>query len=196
MKIISLAALALLFLTISQASAHDIHNQASDHTHRHHLDTHTISSHYGYNTPVHGRAYDGTAYNRYQSGHTHQVRPTANYRAPQTEVETYYTRNYPVKSQYTAYTTPNTTIHQPPYAYSSCAHNCEEPRRILVSRTVNNQKRTYRAPSEFEANCNLTPHAAVPRNADYARDYGYSDDSQNSLFDITKRETTTWPYQY
>lgn len=148
MKTFTLSALALV-LTLGTASAHDIHNQASDHTHPQNLYTHSVSSHVNHHDVHH---YNGQ-YNYHQGSHK-KAQPTS-YLAP-TTTKTYYTRQYPVKRNYTYYRPANTTIHQPPYAYSSCAGRCDQaPKRMMVSSTVGHRSHTYRAPSEYKASCSL-----------------------------------------
>ncbi len=138
----------------SIAMAHDIHNVASDHTHSNNLVyTHSVSSAYD-----HHQAHDNTSqYNNY--GHY--------YRTPQvtTNTATYYTRSYPVSSTYTYTTTPNTTIHYPPFAYSSCANNCNQTsERITVTKKLNTNTKTYRAPSEYSAQ---ESYMVTPRKSPY-----------------------------
>ncbi len=110
------------------------------------------------------------AHNRYPQSQTPLVNinynpaPTHNQHAHQritTNTATYYTRNYPVSSTYTYLTTPNTTIHQPQFAYSSCANRCDQAQqRITVTRKLGSRGYTYRAPSEYSAQNYyvVTPH--------------------------------------
>lgn len=82
-----------------------------------------------------------------------------------TNTATYYTRNYPVSNTYTYLTTPNTTIHQPPFAYSSCANRCDQTQqRITVTSNLGSRGYTYRAPSEYSAQ---DRYVNTPRNNAY-----------------------------
>lgn len=151
MKTFSLSAFAFLLFFGASAQAHDIHNTASDHTHRGNLYTHSVSSDYDHHTS-HQYGYSKNRNNCYGSrcGST------------TTNTSTYYSRSYPVQNNYTYYTTPNTTIHQPPFAYSSCAsNNCQSPKRIMVSSNLGARNYTYRAPSEYQAGHN---YVTTPRN--------------------------------
>lgn len=144
------AVLVLSTVFTGSVLAHDIHNVVSDHYHPGPVYTHSVSSAYDHN-----RAHD------YNSSYTNKHHYNRSQHLPKvtTNTATYYTRSYPVKKSYTYLTTPNTTIHHPPYAYSSCANRCDQsvPQRITVSSTLGGHNITYRAPSEYSAQENIIP---------------------------------------
>lgn len=171
MKFLSLSALAIVLLA-GTASAHDIHNRASDHTHPGNLYTHSVSSHVNHHKAHH--------YNGHKAHRSTKQNYKAAYHYPQTKTATYYTRSYPIKNTYTYYRPANTTIHQPPFAYSSCAGNCQtQPKRILVSSKVGTRDYSYRAPSEYRSHSYIqTPRkgtngctANYHRNTTYVSPY-------------------------
>jgi len=120
-------------------------NALADHNH-----------HYDYNDFEYAHAHDRYNHHGHSNYHGHNTHSHAhhNYQAPARGREvrstaTYYTRSYPVSKTYTYQTTPNTTIHHPPYATSTCAHRCEPTtKRVTVSRQTGGRTYTYRAPSE------------------------------------------------
>jgi len=147
MKTSFLSAFVLATCFSATALAHDIHNVASDHTHPAPVYTHSVSSAYDHNS-VHLPSKNH--YSQYNYG----------YSLPKvtTNTATYYTRNYPVSNTYTYLTTPNTGIHYPPFAYSSCANNCNQTqKRITVTSNIGTRAKTYRAPSEYSAQQTYIP---------------------------------------
>lgn len=146
MKNCILSFLALTLMVSSTALAHDIHRQASDHYHPAPVYTHSVSSAYDHGlSPI---------YYGHNDDPYHTLLPVAqNYT---TNTATYYTRYFPFTNTYPYLTTPNTTIHQPPFAYSTCASNCTQTqKRIMVSRNISPNAKTYRAPSEYSAQQNI-----------------------------------------
>jgi|GEM_PF-6925432 len=163
MKTLTLSAFALLLTFGATAQAHDIHRTASDHTHPGNVYTHSVSSHYDHHA------------NHHYDNHNSHRRNCSGYNCGRTTTNTatYYTRNYPVTQTYTYNTTPNTTIHQPPYAYSSCAGNCQPSKRIMVSRNLGSRNQTYRAPSEYNANHRYIQTPRKQTNCGTSRNHTY-----------------------
>lgn len=182
MKFLLLSAIASVGLFGAQTFAHDIHNVSSDHTHPSNYYTHSVSSDYD-----HHKAHN---YNQYECPkHQHNYHIGCPTTKVTTNTATYYTRSYPVKNTFTYLTTPNTTIHQPPYAYSSCANRCDQTqKRITVSRNLGTNTVTYRAPSEYSAQQN---YVVTPSNSYRSARYYNNTTTHVSPFKTHKLTTTT-----
>lgn len=168
MPIIASFTFALLFSGTALAHSHYSTNYSTSSA-SHHNDVHEnyyTQSH----APLVNINYNTTpSHNR----HAHQKVTT--------NTATYYTRNYPVSNTYTYLTTPNTTIHQPPFAYSSCANRCDQTQQLItVTHKLGSRGYTYRAPSEYSAqndyvttprksthNCNHYPSHTVTHASPY-----------------------------
>lgn len=155
MKTFILSAFALSALVSTNAYAHNAHS--SNHSHAPHTYNYQSDDHhYNHHTAHRGNDCHGSSCGRLT-----------------TNTATYYSRSYPVTNTYSYYTTPNTTIHQPPFAYSSCAHNCDDPKRIMVTSKLGSRNYTYRAPSEYNASHRYVNTPRKITNCNKARSTSY-----------------------
>lgn len=173
MKLLLLSIITSASLFGAQTFAHDIYNVYNDYTYPVSSDYDHHKAHHYYN--------DSSQYFNY---YTPYNRPKVT-----TNTATYYTRSYPVKNTFTYLTTPNTTVHQPPYAYSSCANRCDQTqKRITVSRKLGTNTVTYRAPSEYSAQNN---YLVTPNNSYRAPRYYNNTTTYVSPYKTYKLTTTT-----